>query len=514
MLDYLAGAPALEPFRAVSPDDAGVASAMEARRAFPTDRATLVRLLRKQYAGVAMTDAVRENIDALEGAETFTVCTAHQPALLTGALYFPYKILHAVRLAQHLQEQHPESRFVPVYYLGSEDNDLEELGTFRYGGKRYTWDGSGQNGAVGRMKTDSLQPLLEDFFKVLGPPGPHLDRLKGLITDAYTPGRTIAEGTRILVNALFGEFGLVVIDADEPQFKRAVMQPFLDDLREHKPYDIVTEQTRKLEEHYHSQAYPRPVNLFYLQDGVRERIEKQGEQWVTVDGKKTWNEGALMTELDSHPERFSPNVILRGLMQETILPNVAFIGGGSELAYWLQLRSLFDYYGVPYPAVVLRQSVQWIEGSTEALRKKLGISLQDAFKKSEDLLRQLITNEEGEPWKLSAETERLQQLLQAVEGKASAMDATLAAAARSAATAMGKKLAALEKKMYRAEKRKHTELTDRIDRLHAELLPYGGLQERTMTFLEFYPRLGPVFFSSLLANTLPYGDAFLVATEA
>jgi bacillithiol biosynthesis cysteine-adding enzyme BshC len=355
------------------------------------DRALLADALQRQYKNLPPNKAVQQNISLLSQENTYTVCTAHQPNLATGYLYFVYKIIHAVKLAETLKQQYPDKNFVPVYYMGSEDNDLQELGTFRYEQHKFVWDGDGQTGAVGRMKTAGLATLLHDFFRLLGPPGVYTETLKQLLTDAYLqPGATVASAMAGLVHALFGQYGLVMLNPDDAALKKAFCDVLQDDLLEHTAHRIVSHTAAALGAHYKVQAFPRPVNLFYLRDNLRTRIEQQGAHWVAVHTKISWSREALLQELEAHPERFSPNVILRGVFQERILPNVAFIGGGAEVAYWLQLKEVFDQYNVFFPAILLRQSVLWITRQQTALYRKMGFPVQAVFKPEQQLQQEYI----------------------------------------------------------------------------------------------------------------------------
>jgi bacillithiol synthase len=154
--DYLGHKADLAPFHAHPVSLAGVKAAMEARDAFPTDRAALVEVLRRQYGNKAH-PAQLASLEALEKGNSYTITTAHQPNIFTGYLYLVYKILHVIRIAEDLTRNFPDSAFVPVYYIGSEDNDLEELGQLQIAGNKLVWE-TKQTGAVGRMKVD--RPLL------------------------------------------------------------------------------------------------------------------------------------------------------------------------------------------------------------------------------------------------------------------------------------------------------------------------------------------------------------------
>jgi len=227
--------------------------------------------------------------------------------------------------------------------------------------------------------------MLNDLFRLFGPPGANCEQLKDMLHKAYLEHSTIGQATQYLVNELFGRYGLVVLDPDEAGFKKAILPIIKDDLLHQTANGIVAKQIEQLQVKYKAQAHPREINLFYLIDGLRERIEKKGDGWAVVNSDITWTEEQLLQELEAHPERFSPNVILRGLLQESILPDVAFIGGGAEVAYWMQLKPLFEHYKVFLPTVFLRQSVLWIAPAQVRLKHKIGLDNKDIFIRETEL---------------------------------------------------------------------------------------------------------------------------------
>lgn len=508
--DYLSQDNGLQSFYTYTPDETGIKQAIADRANYPVNRKVLVNTLQAQYSEVACCDAVKDNIAALDNEHTYTICTAHQPNLLTGYLYFIYKIAHAIQLARHLNEQYPDKHFVPVYYMGSEDNDLDELGTFHYGGKKYIWDGNGQQGAVGRMNTHTLKNLLDDLFKVLGPPSEYTEQLKDLIQQAYLHHHTIGAATRYLVNELFGQYGLVVLDPDDTAFKKEILHVIKDDLLNHTANDIVSRQAARLAEQYKSQAYPRDINLFYLHDNLRERIEKSGDAWTVLNTDITWTEDELLAELEAHPERFSPNVILRGLLQESILPNIAFIGGGAEVAYWLQLKELFTHSKVFYPVIMLRQSVLWIEPKAAELQQKLGITTQELFKPYEELAKAHVSDHTEHNLSTVDEQNTLEAVIKQLKDKAVLLDPTLGPSAEAALAKIKHQFAVLEQKMLRAEKRKHETELQRIAKLKNMLFPNNSLQERIENFIEYYPLHGLAFIDTIVRSIAPLKNEFLV----
>ncbi len=513
VLDYLNGSAKLQDFYSFSTDEAGIKAAMEHRKNHPVDRKKLHEVMTAQYANLKKSDKTNIHLDLLLQENTFTICTAHQPNLLTGYLYFSYKILHAIKLAEACNKLFPDAQFVPVYYMGSEDNDLAELGTFFYNNQKYEWKADGQNGAVGRMKTDSLKPLLDKLFKEIGPPGKPLDSLKKTLTDAYLKHENVADATHYLLNELFGKYGLLVLNADNAKLKKVFVPVMEEELLQQDALNTVLENTKMLAEDYKMQAHPRAINLFYLTDNLRERIEEQNGTWTVLNTGIQWNKEALLNELHQHPERFSPNVILRPLFQEMILPDVAFIGGGGEVAYWLQLKALFAKNGVFFPAIHLRQSVQWLSKMAQKKMAQLDISTEDVFKSEQSLIQKLIEKHTDGTWNTTQEREAMENIFKRLEHKAAEVDKTLKRAADAALTKMNKQLTTLEKKMIRAEKRKLSDKVNAIVKLKEIAFPSGKLQERRENFLPYYLQFGEPFFDELLSAMEPFKHQFLVMEE-
>jgi bacillithiol biosynthesis cysteine-adding enzyme BshC len=516
--DYLNQADQLSPFYAHPVSREGFAAAIEARKATAVDRKVLVKALEAQYAGMvdgvpgAASSKAHENIARLASNDTFTVCTAHQPAIFTGHLYFIYKILHTIRLAEWLKVEFPELHFVPVFYMGSEDADLEELGHIYLGGEKLEWE-TKQTGAVGRMKTKGLDKL---YYRIEGellvqPYGP---QLMELIKAAYLESPDIQTATFRLLHSLFAEYGLVVLIADRAELKKQMLAVFEDDLWRQEPTRIVNETIGKLTEHYKIQANPRPINLFYLKDDLRNRIERTPDNsFEVVDTPLRFTEAEMRDELQRYPERFSPNVILRGLFQETILPNLAFIGGGGETAYWLELKSLFDHYRTPFPVLVLRNSFllvshPWVEKMVHA-----GFGVTDLFRPADVLVNELVRRESDNTLSLEEEIAAANSYYESLKALARPIDPTLEEHVSALQTRALEPIRALDKKLLKAEKRKFGDQQRQIHALKAALFPHDNLQERIENFMPWYAALGPGFISDIYRNSLVLEQEFVVLSQ-
>ena len=489
----------------------GIKASIAARQQYTGNRGLLVQELQKQYAQLASHDLVNQNIQKLSDNTTFTICTAHQPCIFTGNLFFVYKILHAIRLARECKIAMPEYNFVPVYYMGSEDADLDELGKIWLSGEPLVWDAK-QSGAVGRMKTKGLEKLIyriEGELSVL----PYGKELVALLKDCYLNGTDIATATLRLVHSLFGEYGLIVLLPDNRELKRVMIPVFEEDLFEQKSSSIVEESIGGLSENYKVQANPREINLFYLKDNLRERFERDGDRWRVVNTDMSFSKDELREELHNFPERFSPNVILRGVFQETILPNIAFIGGGGELAYWLEFKNLFDYHQVPYPLLVLRNSFLVIEKKWKDKIARIGFAETDIFKNQEALLNELVKRESQQQVTLLEEVNNADEYYGHLKSIAGNIDETLVTHVSALQTKALKSLLDLEKKLLRAEKKKFDNQNRQIINIKSALFPNNNLQERVDNFMPYYAKWGKNFLYQVLENSPALEQEFVIITE-
>jgi bacillithiol biosynthesis cysteine-adding enzyme BshC len=335
-----------------------------------------------------------------------------------------------------------------------------------------------------------------------------------LVKDCYKKGELIQDATFKMVNALFAEYGLVVLLPDNAALKKQMLKIFEDDLLHQRPSDLVGKTIEKIDAAgYKVQANPREINLFYLEEGVRERIERKGSAFKVVGSALVFSEPELLKELEEDPERFSPNVILRGIYQETILPNIAFIGGGGELAYWLQYGELFAHYKVPFPVLVLRNSFLFVEKGWQDKISKLGFTTEDFFLPEQELLNKLVMRESKNETKLNGSLTQVEQLYESFKKQAGQVDPSLTQHVDALKTKAVYRLQELEKKMLRAEKRKFTDRQRQIHTVRSILFPGNGLQERHDNLLQYYAKWGKGFIQRLYEHSLGLEQEFVILLE-
>jgi bacillithiol biosynthesis cysteine-adding enzyme BshC len=474
-----------------------------------SNRKVLVNSLKKQYLNINKSDLLIQNIELLNQENTFTITTGHQLNIFTGPLYFLYKIVSTINLSKQLKQAYPNHNFVPVYWMATEDHDFEEINYFNFKEHKIKWNIE-SSGAVGRLATDGFEEVYHKFSNLLGN-SENASYLRDLFKKSYLNHSNLAEATRYLVHELFGEYGLIIIDGDDVDLKKIFIPKVEDELLNKTSYEEVSktnEQLKKLS--YKIQVNPRELNLFYLKDKLRERIIFENNQFKINNTKLIFSKEEILEELHQYPERFSPNVLLRGLYQESILPNLCYIGGGGELAYWFQLKNYFEKVNMPFPILLLRNSALFISKKQQAKMRKLNISILDLFKKQELLVNQKIKEISNLKIDFTNQKQFLKQQFIQLKEIAKQTDVSFLGAVNAQEKKQLKGLDNLEKRLLKAEKRKHKDVVNRTILLQNELFPNQSLEERTRNFSEIYQKVGKDLIPELLQHLEPLNLQFTV----
>ncbi len=510
ILDYLDQKPQVLPFARHSMNEEAISGLLERKSHENIDRDLLVRVLKEQYSQLAPHKLVSENIESLASIKTFCAVTAHQLNILTGPLYVIYKTQAVIDLCRRLSESDPAHQFVPVFWLGSEDHDLEEINHTYVYGKRLQWDTT-QKGPVGRMSTEGMQTVLSELEEVAGN-ATGAEEWLSILKEAYG-NSTMAEATRILLHRLFADQGLVVIDADDRELKAAFAPVMKDDVRSQVARACVEEVNADLGKIYSDQAFVRDINLFYMQKGMRKRLEFSDGQVNVVDTDLSWSLESCLDLIDQEPEAFSPNVILRPLYQQAILPSIAYVGGGGELAYWMQLGRLFDYFKVDFPMLLLRSSLMVIDATTSRKMEKVSLQPEDLFRREDELIRKYLETHSEERLHLSHEKKDIESVFHKMAANVKAIDPTLEKTVMAEMTNTLNNLEKLESKLLRAAKQQSETAVNQIKSVQGRLFPDGELQERHDNISVFVLRYGLGFLDALRDNLDPFDMEFKVARE-
>lgn len=464
---------------------------------FPKEnRQILYQSLQKQYQHLAKKPQIV--LDLLLNERTFTVTTGHQLNIFSGTLYFHYKILTVIKTAQILRKKYPNYNFVPVYWMASEDHDFEEINNFRLFGKKYEWE-SKEKGAVGRFKTEGLQNVISQTAE-----------MSPLFVDAYQKHANLADATRFYVNELYASQGLLVVDGDDQDLKKIFSPVIKQEILQQISLPKVQESSEKLKEKgYSAQVFPREINLFYLDNQIRERIVAEKDRFSVLNSNISFSRAEIEAEIENNPQKFSPNVILRPVYQEMILPNLSYTGGPGELAYWFQLKAVFENFAVPFPMLLPRNFALILQKNDTAKMQKLGISIEDLFLGADQLKANFLAKNLQNPVDLSEESHFLEEIFEKVSQKAEKIDITLKKSVQAEFQKTKTNVLNLEKKIRKAEENKHETSLSQIQNLSEKLFPKGDLQERTDNFLNFYLN-DQNFLSDLLESFDPFDLRFQV----
>ncbi|WP_044399593.1 bacillithiol biosynthesis cysteine-adding enzyme BshC [Lacinutrix sp. Hel_I_90] len=514
--DYLANAKALKTFYNRFPKLENFKAQMEekALEFSEESRTILSETLLTQYENLKTSEITLNNIKSLKDSKTFTVTTGHQLNLFTGPLYFLHKIVSTINLATALKTAYPDCNFVPIYWMATEDHDFEEINYFNFHGKKLRWNRKA-SGAVGALETTGLEAIYTVFSKELGL-GKNADALKALFKSAYLEHNNLAEATRYLANALFLDYGLVVLDANDKDLKRLFVPQIKKELKAQVSFKAVSETNTHIEnlegKNYPIQVNPREINLFYITKNLRERIVFEDAIYKVLNTKIAWSETEILAEVNKYPERFSPNVILRPLYQEVILPNLCYIGGGGELAYWFQLKANFEANNIVFPILLLRNSVL-IKTKQQANKlEKLNISNEAIFLKRDAFINKRVRAISNIDIDFSEQVQYLKSQFEALYELAKQTDKSFIGAVSAQEKKQINGLKHLEKRLLTAQKRKLKDQVARMTALQNELFPNQSLQERNTNFSELYLEFGEALIPELVEALEPLKGEFTMLT--
>ncbi len=476
-----------------------------------SQRQQLVSSLKNQYTKVETSVEVTQNIELLALENTFTVTTGHQLNLFTGPLYFLYKIISTINLTLELKNRYPENNFVPIYWMATEDHDFEEINYFNFKGKKVQWN-TETSGVVGDLNTAGLEQVFELFSGHLGI-GNNAEQLKEWFKEAYLNHSNLSDATFYLAHTLFKHYGLLILDANTKALKTEFIPYTKQECFKQTSFNSIKKTNKDLELlNYAIQVNPREINLFYITSGLRERIVYQDKTYFVLNTEISFSKEELTKEIENFPERFSPNVVMRPLYQEVILPNLCYIGGGGELAYWLQLKENFKLFSVPFPILLLRNSALVQTKRQFEKTTKLNVDTKDLFLKQIHLEEKVINTISKINIDFSAQKEMLSQQFEMLYQIAEQTDASFKGAVGAQERKQIKGLEHLEKRLLKAQKRKLKDHLNRIKTLQNELFPNQSLQERQVNFSELYLEYGDQLIPKLIKNLKPLELEFTVLT--
>ncbi|MET3034961.1 bacillithiol biosynthesis cysteine-adding enzyme BshC [Chryseobacterium sp. NRRL B-14859] len=446
-------------------------------------REVLYNVLEKQLSGFTLSSGQKKNLDLLKLPNTFTITTGHQLNLFSGPVFFVYKILQTIKTCTYLKENFPDFNFVPVYWMASEDHDFAEINHFKTENNYYeTNEKSG--GPVGRIKISDIYFIseFEKEFKdsVFG------TELILMLKEAYKTGNTLTQAIKTLVNRLFSEFGLLMVDGDSRELKQQIKEVFKDELlhfslqkNSKNKVDFLTEKYGKV------QVNPREINLFYLSE-TRDRIDFNGQKYIVVDTNLQFTKEEILAELDQNPEKFSPNALMRPVYQEKVLPNLAYIGGNAEIMYWLELKDYFSVIGIPFPILIPRNSMLFLKEKTVKKIEKLNLTTKDFFQNFTAITNQVIMKDNTTLQLLEDKENLLISNFSELKEAAETTEKSFGNMVKAEEVRQLKSFKRMKKRLLHAEKIKQNELLERLENLFLDVHPSKIWQERVFNFSVFF----------------------------
>ncbi len=470
------------------------------------NRPILVESLLNQSKLVSNTSSKTiEYINLLSSENSFTVTTGHQLCLFTGPLYFIYKIISTINLCQTLSKQFPNKNFVPVYWMASEDHDFEEINHANVFGKKVVWN-SDEKGSVGSFKTESLNTVIAELKTILGD-NENATNLIQLFENAYLKNKNLADATRYLVNELFGAYGLITLDGNDKALKQQFKEEFKTDIFKNTAFEIVTETINQLKVNYGAQVSPRTINIFFTEPNLRERIEKKNDRYQVLNTDISFSKEELENIINTRPEKLSPNVVLRPLYQQKILPNIAYVGGPGELAYWLEYKTLFENYKINFPILMPRNFAMLIDKGTQNKIKKLNLETESIFKDGEELVKEFIKTEHADV-NLNDFNAPLNTVFNSISELVLTIDKSLIGSVEAEKQKALNGILAINQKINKALKQKSETDINQIWAIKAKLFPNNIPQERYDNFSMYYSKYGKAFIENLFEELTYNLDSF------
>jgi len=505
--DYLAHSPDIQEFFprhfANNKDWKGTLESVAGRG---LDRSELVKILSQQNRSYQCGVKTLANIDLLLNDNTLAVVTGQQVGLFSGPLYTLYKALTAVALTEQLAKAFPDYSFVPVFWVEGEDHDFDEVSKVGlltasndYSTFRYVPDErlEGKNlGASGRVAfTETIGPFLDSIRASL-PPTDFSEQTFELLRTAHQPGMTFAQSFIHMMNVLMEESGLIFLDPNSPDVKVLLRPVFRKEIEEEsEACRRVIERSELLEERYHAQVKPRSVNIFLHHEKGRFAIEPHPKGFALKGVRQHYTKDELLTLLEDHPESFSPNVVLRPLCQDTLLPTVAYVGGPAEVAYMAQLQPLYEQFGIPAPIIYPRASATIVEDKVEKVFQRFAVSPLELFKDAEGVKARIAASvSDFQTDELFAATvTSIEESLNSLRSGILSIDKTLEGPLDNTLGRVTSAVDVLKQKTLAAQKRQHETFLRQIDKALLHIAPDNSPQERTVSIVYFLNKYGPEF---------------------
>jgi len=485
------------------------------------DKNILMDILKMQNVEFGGTEATATNIELLKRDDTFAVVTGQQVGLYTGNIYTIYKTISTIKLAKNLKERFPQFNFVPLFWLESEDHDIDEANHIYILNKENELVRVGfeteQTGSEDESPRRSTKPvgstkfgemifsineqlrsgLLDTDFK---------DKIMGIVSDCYKEGNDYKTAFAQMMNKLFGDFGVVFIDPSDAEIKRLLIPIFEKELRTSpKMCESIITTSAELEKHYDLQVKPKVINMFFLHNENRLPIEpREGGKFALKNSKRRFENEEMFTALEETPELFSPNVVLRPICQDYLLPTAAYVGGPAEISYFAQLKPAYSHYELTMPVVFPRTSVTIIESKISKFMNNYNVNFEDIFhrnvlvSKVVEMLSEVKVDDE-----ISKYTDEVNKIFYDIKNMTAKVDQSLLNTVENMKEKLKQNIEILRNKLINAQAKKSEVTTSQIDKVANNIFPNDNLQERMLNIVYFINKYDLSFIKKLYHETDP-----------
>ena len=473
----------------------------------------LHKIIQEQYKDFKLSKQTQLNIDNLTSEKCITVLTGQQLGILGGPLYSFYKTITAIKLANSLKEKFDNYKFVPVFWLAGDDHDFEEIRSINILNKEnivqsIRYDDAKPDelnrGSVGNLKLKKgIQSFLSELKSSLRETE-FSDELFVFLNSIYKEGITFKDAFRKLLFKLFDEYGLIIFDPQDIEVKKILSPLFQKEVLDYRIQSKeLVEVSAELEEVYHAQVKVKPINLFVNEKDGRYLLEPVEDKFRLKGKRKTFTEEEILERIQNHPDDFSPNVLLRPVCQDYLFPTAFYVGGPSEVSYFAQAGTLYDFYKIPRPFVYPRSSLTIIEKPIQKIITKYNLNYYDIFI-GKDLLNRKIMGELAE---INLEDlfenskNEIDAVMDNLREKLFAIDPTLNDSVLKTRDKVFQSFNSLKAKSDAAQKRQHNDSFRQIKKLRNFVFPLEDLQERELNFVYFANKYG-LDFVKLIFNEL------------
>ena len=477
-------------------------------------RTQLTGILTNQYNGLPLSSNTSKNIAILSDNNTLAVVTGQQLGILGGPMYTLYKIITAIKLSNYLSQRYDDFNFVPVFWLEADDhdfnevrsvsviNDSNEIKVISYGEEVSEDESKSSVGEI--IFNDSLN----NFFAELESSSRSTEftaQLFSEIKSIYSPGKAFKQAFKELIFSFFDRYGLVIFDPQDKEIKNLLKPVFKKEISD---FRIHTEKlvniSAQLEESYHAQVKVRPVNLFYKDSDGRYLIEPGENEFGLKRKRKKFSYEELIDTIEKEPENFSPNVLLRPICQDYILPTAFYVGGPSEIAYFAQVMPLYDFFGIEAPVIYPRSSATIIEKNISSLLERYELKTDKVFKSGSGIKQQIINSLTSNSIDdiFNNATNQIDAAFDSLKEKLFEFDKTVSDSSSKYKQKINQYLAEYKSKATEAQKRKHETTLRQIDKILNTIYPNANLQEREINFIYFLNKYGKEFLDKVFDETM------------